>query len=369
MHKTGTHLAALFTLILLTTLATEYADLTKANFLTPEVVPVEHAYIRSNGEVDPPTAPIQRTGNLYTMTDDLLNCSIQIEKDNVMIDGNGFSLGLPSDVGTGLAGLSYGKTGDALVEISNRKNVVAINVTSSNYFTGISVKNSSGVIILGNNFSNGRLGIYVYESTNCSIIGNKLTNNSNTGLFTAFSSFLNITFNTLSKNLNHGAQIVEVAYSNITRNDITSNYLGSSPGIGLDLTGANHNNTIFGNNLIDNDIGLSYTGNPGLSKNNTVYNNYWNNYNEQIHGYAADRLSGIDQSPLSQPITGRFNPSDFPLPAFESTDEPQEEKAQTFLPSPLVIILIALGAILVISLLAHTKKRSSKCNTSPLRQA
>ncbi len=48
-------------------------------------------YIRVDGSIDPPTAPIKRVGNLYTLTSDIFE-SIVIEKDNIVIDGAGYTL-------------------------------------------------------------------------------------------------------------------------------------------------------------------------------------------------------------------------------------------------------------------------------------
>ena len=48
-------------------------------------------YIRADGSVEPSTAPIERSGNVYTFTGDIQG-SIFVERDNVVIDGRGFVL-------------------------------------------------------------------------------------------------------------------------------------------------------------------------------------------------------------------------------------------------------------------------------------
>ena len=56
-------------------------------------------YIKPDGSVDPPTAPIQRDGNIYTFTDNIFE-SIVVERDNIEIDGAGYTLqGLGSGSG------------------------------------------------------------------------------------------------------------------------------------------------------------------------------------------------------------------------------------------------------------------------------
>lgn len=67
-------------------------SLTKANPY-PDEVPTNHAYIKENGEIDPPTLPIQRLDNLYILTDNIVNYTLEVKKnDNIVIDGSGFSI-------------------------------------------------------------------------------------------------------------------------------------------------------------------------------------------------------------------------------------------------------------------------------------
>jgi len=48
-------------------------------------------YIRADGRVDPPDAPIKRDGNVYTLTDYIGSSAngIVIERDNIVLDGAG----------------------------------------------------------------------------------------------------------------------------------------------------------------------------------------------------------------------------------------------------------------------------------------
>ena len=48
-------------------------------------------YIKTDGSIDPPTAPIQRNGGLYTLTGNITSDSdgIMIERKNMTVDGAG----------------------------------------------------------------------------------------------------------------------------------------------------------------------------------------------------------------------------------------------------------------------------------------
>jgi len=59
-------------------------------------VPVVRAggtiYIRPDGSICPPEAPIERDGNIYTLTDNITSSGsgIVVERDNIIIDGAGY---------------------------------------------------------------------------------------------------------------------------------------------------------------------------------------------------------------------------------------------------------------------------------------
>ena len=92
-------------------------------------------YIRANGDVDPPTAPIQRVGDIYTFTGDIPD-SIVVERNNIVIDGNGYKL-----QGTGV----FGSRG---IDLTNRYNVTIRNVQIENFQYGIYLYSSSYINIM-----------------------------------------------------------------------------------------------------------------------------------------------------------------------------------------------------------------------------
>jgi parallel beta-helix repeat protein len=248
----------LFTCLLISLLAAsaltgmEFAGLTKANPSSITMVPIEHAYIRSNGVVDPPTLPIQRSENFYALQGNLLNYSIEIQKDNIVFDGNGFTLtSIFPDAPQGMT------SGFPSIQILDLKNVTVRNVVFDKCYTAVSVKNSTSVMLYGNVMEMGEEGIYMDSCRSCSVIGNKLVDNSRTGFMIMNSSYLNISNNVISRNRSHGGWLA-VDYSTISRNNITDNI--SSPGIGLYLYGPNSNNDIFENNFVNNSGGLFYQG-------------------------------------------------------------------------------------------------------------
>jgi parallel beta-helix repeat protein len=313
MKKKTSELLLILTLVTALALAPiELILQAEANAIPPpEQLSTEHGYIRNNGAIEPPTLPIQRNGNFYGLTDNILNYTLDVQHDNVVIDGNGFLLSLPA----------YGEKGDdaqtkgakPMISISNKTGIIVRNLTFNGYATGIAVRNSSGIIIFQNTLRNGSMGILLTGSFNCSLIGNKLVENSNTGFHIQNSTYLNIAYNTISENNFHGAYVSGVDYSNISRNDIVRNYVQGSPGIGLYLSGVNSFNLIFENNFMNNGVGLNNAC-FGNWSGTLVYNNYWNNYWHQIEDGSGNDADAVDQSPLAYPVSTALDPALFPLP-------------------------------------------------------
>lgn len=326
-----------------------FASSVNANFTPLPELPTP-VYIKEDGTVEGGAGALQRTGNVYTFVRDI-DETIEIQKDDVILDGNGLALTKPPEVNTD--GLMTPIGWFPSIRISNRDNVTIMNINFDRCYTAISVEDSSNIVIVQNNIHNGNEGIYMSSSVNCSIIGNEVVDHSFTGLTLRDSSFLNIAYNNVSRNHFHGGWIA-VSHSNISRNSVTDNSFDHF-GIGLYLYGVNCHNRIFENNFVDNEIGLFYQGARGTSVNNTVYSNYWSNYQDAIVNVAADAASGVDKSPLTSPISTSFDPSLFPLPSTHIPEFPSW--------TPLVLLFVASAVALTVYKRKVRKPRNLEYST------
>ena len=119
-------------------------------------------YIRADGTVEG-TDKIQKDGNVYTFTGDIFD-SIVVEKDDVVIDGAGYSL---QGNGSG-----YG------IYLIHRSYVTIRNVEIEEFDKGIRLYGGSNNTICENDIANNGLGIYIQASSeNNTISGNNITNN------------------------------------------------------------------------------------------------------------------------------------------------------------------------------------------------
>jgi parallel beta-helix repeat protein len=236
-------------------------------------------YIKADGSIDPPDAPISSVDNItYTLTGNITSDAdgIVVERSNIIIDEAGYTL-----QGTG-AWLSKG------IDLSGMCNVTIINANIKGFYYGVRFCSSSNNQIYGNNITNNYLGIELCKSSNNSISGNNIATHDGNGISLDEYSNYNriygnsITYapcgihlsgfsNTVSSNTirSHGDGIILSGSNNsMSGNNITNNAAGIS------LFGSECNN-IFGNFIIhnlDKGVRLFWSSNNTISRNNITNN-------------------------------------------------------------------------------------------------
>jgi len=213
-------------------------------------------HIRSDGSVDPPTAPVQRNGNVYTFTDNIYDM-IVVERDNIVVDGAGYNL-----QGTG-AWYSKG------IDLTRRSNVTIKNMEIKEFFFGVWLNASSSNSICGNKITNNKVGIWLFDSSSNSIYGNDVTANLNYGIYLGYSSGNSVSENKITANNYYGIHLEHSSGNSICGNDITKNGFKHIANVGIQLFSSSNNNSISGNNMTNNFYGISLWG----SSNNTIYGN------------------------------------------------------------------------------------------------
>ena len=245
-------------------------------------------YIRADGSTDPPTASISTLDNVtYTLTGDILNDSIVIERDNIVLNGAGYTLqgiNALNSIGTDVTGTS---------------NITIKNITIKAFYDGICLNYSSGNNISGNNITNCfRSGILFESSSDNSISENNMTANNGYGIFSD----------------NHSGN------SSISGNNISNNWYG----IGLYYSSGNH---IYHNNFINNtnQVLIDSSGNANNSWDDGYPSggNYWSNYKgiDSNHDGIGDTAYIIDENNTDHyPLMAQYVIPEFPsfliLPLF-----------------------------------------------------
>ncbi len=125
-------------------------------------------YIRADGSIDPPSAPIDTADNItYAFTGDM-NDSVVVERSNIIIDGAGHVV---NGSGTGIG-----------FRLANINNVTIKNANIKNFEYGVHLLNSSDNTVSGNNITNTWCGILIASSDNV-ISSNKITANAHYGIW------------------------------------------------------------------------------------------------------------------------------------------------------------------------------------------
>jgi parallel beta-helix repeat protein len=141
----------------------------KANFTPlPELPPP--IYIRSDGSIDPSTTPIQQVGNTYTLTANINN-TIEVQRSNIMLDGNGYTLTKPSVDTQNLMTPVGWLPG---VNVTGLSNVTVTNFAFEGCVTGITVENSKDVTLCYNTMNSCQSGIVIMSSSDMDIVGNSV---------------------------------------------------------------------------------------------------------------------------------------------------------------------------------------------------
>jgi parallel beta-helix repeat protein len=242
-------------------------------FLLLQDPPQQTIYIRADGSVDPATAPIERDGDVYTLTGDINSIAeesaIIIERDNMILDG----------ANQVLHGIGVESVNIHGVALEGRENVTIKNLKISAFMYCIYITSSSNILVYANNIINegelGGVGIALwFSSNNNTILANKITNNFYYGISVDSSSYQNIiSANNITNSYFYG---MELGSSN---NVVSENRISGNGYYGLRISASS--NSIFHNTFEDNTLQVEI-GSSGLVN---VWDdgypsggNYWSDY-------------------------------------------------------------------------------------------
>jgi len=245
-----------------------------SGILTPalNIQPVEAAMaavrIMADGSVSPSTAPIQRNGSTYTLTDNITTDydGIWIQRNNVILDGAGYTVQRAESSVV----MSDG------IYLQERSNVTIRNIEIKRFFLGIDVSASSG-----NNISENIItacdvyGIWLSESSSSNTIKNNIITYNGLGAYLGDCSSNTILGNNIANNKGYGISLYSSSNSTISGNNITAN---DDSAINLY---SSSNNTISGNNITANNYSGIVVGSS--SDNNIAGNRITENLQKGIH--------------------------------------------------------------------------------------
>lgn len=235
-------------------------------------------YICADGSVEG-TDAILRVGDLYSFTADVVG-SITIEKNNVVLDGAGFSLKANSDVFT----------------IEGKSNVTIQNLAVVTSGTGMMLNQASGCKVLNVTIEAERAGIRARNLTYSTIANSRIEAKVEYCLALSFSSNNVVANNTIisgsidaincgysQNNIISGNNIVYktsqfslaagIEFDGSTNCTISANNISDFPMAGINLQGYSDNNKLEANQVINCSSGIRISGNQNNLTANYVANN------------------------------------------------------------------------------------------------
>jgi parallel beta-helix repeat protein len=255
----------------------------------------KYVTINTDGSVTPTTAPIQRIGDSYLVTND--TGSILIERSNITLDGQGHRI--QGEIHLPIGSTQFTQVNEfGGIYISNTKNVTVKNFSIENCYYGVSLDNCSNITVYGLNitgtwndlpFSRVAAGIIMWQTDYSNITGNRLDYNE-WGVYLGEHS----EHNTYVDNT-----IIDSSHVGITFFDSSSNVFY-------------HNN--FNNTLNFYDSGLDHYNYPSTNSwDNGEEGNYWSDYNgtDQNNDGIGDtpykaNAQNIDKYPLIEPFNSTY---------------------------------------------------------------
>jgi parallel beta-helix repeat protein len=225
-------------------------------------------YIRTNGSIDPPDAPISTVDYVtYTLTGNITSDvdGVVVEKSNIVINGNGYA------VQNRRASLEA-RNGIYLYSIDN---VIIKNTSIKGFECGVYLNSSNNNSASGNDITDNYYGICLYHSSNNSVSGKNMANDGY-GIKLDSSSNNTISGNNITNKWD-GIGLYGSSNNSIFGNNITRNSHGIS------LWYSSSHNSIFGNNIAYNEYGIYLCS----SGNKFYHNNFIHNSVEQVYCYAS----------------------------------------------------------------------------------
>jgi trimeric autotransporter adhesin len=238
-------------------------------------------FIQTDGTVVG-TNNIKRNGDIYTFTTDIAG-SVTIERDNVVLDGKGFSLQADRDADF-----------EALT-MPNRNNVTILNLVVVTSGSGIMLNHAAACKIVNVTVQAERAGIRTRNLNNSVIADCSIEAHVEYGLTLSFSPDNVVANNTIITSMNDAVNCGYSPNSIITGNTLTyqpsefplargiefdgspncticQNHIKGFPMTGINLQGYSHNNTIEANDVINCENGIRISSDRNILTQNYVAN-------------------------------------------------------------------------------------------------
>ena len=274
-------------------------------------------YIRADGSVDPPDAPIVTydnityilTANITTFGDGIIvqRRSIIIEGAGRVLQGNGVGIGIDPSEGTTIRDITVYGFGNGVWSLNSNVKVSGSRIL--NCGTGIYQSGSFGLTVEGNIFENNNRGICLRES-NALITENRIKSSEKYGIYLLncwYEGITRISGNVIT-NCDYGIYFYFSHEKSVRENTLSN----CTCGVYLENSDSN---TIVNNNFINNTDQIHVSG--VFNKWDQGYpsgGNYWSDYNgTDLYSGPYQNETGSDGIGDTPYVIDAYNVDHYPL--------------------------------------------------------
>jgi parallel beta-helix repeat protein len=329
--------------------------------------------IKGDGSIEG-TDKIQRDGNVYTLTDNIVNSTITVTCNNVVIDGSGFTLHGPTGWVSGLAAINLtcsnvtvqnfnivGFWEAGILGVYNGNTIISNNITKTD--RAISIY-ADGYHIESNYLANNHIGVRI-EGKNNNITQNHIVDNYK-GFRITNSSNNNIVANIIEENME--AITTDTGGFQVYHNNFINQTIGS---------GGSWEATILLTDYFS--LGVNVTLKPEWDNGYPSGGNYWSDYGTKYPNATEIADSGIGDTAYfiglpcainstyvntyiveavdRYPLTAPFKISEPVIPISSPNPSPSPEPQLEPFPTTLVIGSVIAVTVICLGLLVYFKKR------------
>lgn len=219
--------------------------------------PLDGICIQSDGNLNSTVAPIEREGDTYKFTGDVLNQTIVVQRDNVIIDGMGHTLqGYRNGILNALEGIN----------IEGRNNITIRNLQITLFWQGIWIQNGADIAIVNNTIIDTNWGITANSAKDTKVVGNNFNDVTTAIGLTNWYGFDPSVNNCVSSN-NITDAATGVSFPFGSSNTVTENNFANV----FDPIVAGENATVTNNNMVNGNDGIGVESHSVISQ-NTILN-------------------------------------------------------------------------------------------------
>jgi parallel beta-helix repeat protein len=150
-------LTLILVLMLQFTISIQPINFVEANFMFP---PLPVITIKSDGSIISSDGHLRQAGNVYSFSGNITNYVIEVQRDNIIIDGAGYTFQKTMP--------SYSSQNG--IALTDRTNVTIRNLKIRGFVNGVSISESTNCNVSGNSFSDNGYGIVLADHTTSNYI-------------------------------------------------------------------------------------------------------------------------------------------------------------------------------------------------------